>query len=31
MQVSEFGLAVMAELVRDRPATIFIGIVNQFA
>ena len=31
VQASEFGLAAMAELVVERPATIFIGTVNQFA
>ena len=28
---SEFGLAAMAELVVERPATILIGTANQFA
>ena len=31
VQASEFGLAAMAELVVERPATIFIGTANQFA
>ena len=31
VQASGFGLAAMAELVVERPATIFIGTANQFA
>ena len=31
VQASEFGLAAMAELVVERPATIFIGTANRFA
>ena len=31
VQASEFGLAAMAELVVERPATIFIGTVSRFA
>ena len=31
MQASEFGLAAMAEVVVERPATIFIGTANGFA
>ena len=31
MQGSEFGLAVMAEVVVERPETIFFGIANRFA
>ena len=31
VQASEFGLAAMAELVVERPATILIGTANQFA
>ena len=31
MQGSEFGLAAMAEVVMERPETIFIGIANQVA
>ena len=31
MQASEFGLAAMAELVVERPATILIGTANQVA
>ena len=30
-QASEFGLAAMAELVVESPATIFIGTANRFA
>jgi len=29
-QAREFGLAAMADLVVERPATIFIGTANQF-
>ena len=29
VQASEFGLAAMAELVVERPATIFIGTASQ--
>ena len=29
MQGSEFGLAAMAEVVVERPETIFIGTANQ--
>ena len=31
MQASEFGLAAMAEVVVERPETIFIGTANRFA
>ena len=31
MQGSEFGLAAMAEVVVERPETIFIGTANRFA
>ena len=31
MQGSEFGLAAMAEVVVERPETIFIGTANQVA
>ena len=31
VQASEFGLAAMAELVVERPATIFIGTASRFA
>ena len=31
MQGSEFGLAAMAEVVAERPETIFIGTANQVA
>ena len=31
VQASEFGLAAMAELVVERPSTIFIGTANRFA
>ena len=31
VQGSEFGLAAMAEVVVERPETIFIGIANRFA
>ena len=31
MQAGEFGLAAMAEVVVERPETIFIGTANRFA
>ena len=31
MQGSEFGLAAMAEVVVERPETIFIGTANRVA
>ena len=31
VQASEFGLAAMAEVVVERPETIFIGAANRFA
>ena len=31
VQASKFGLAAMAELVEERPATIFIGAASRFA